>query len=336
MATTSRELPPIFHNACSAPDFERILAVHGCGPLLRAETRTVQINLGRVCNQACQHCHVGAGPTRTEIMTAEAIERTLTLLAVSPQVETVDITGGAPELNPNFRRLVSEARQLGRHVIDRCNLTVLFEPGMAGLAEFLAQHGVEIIASLPCYTAANVDQQRGAGVFAKSIRALQHLNSLGYGLPGSELALHLVYNPLDAYLPPLQQKLEADYKVQLSERFGIEFHRLLTLTNMPIQRFAEFVYRRGQYESYMTLLANHFNGNTVANVMCRSLINIGWDGKLFDCDFSQMLGTGIGGGASTLWDIETFAGLSGQRIATGPHCLGCTAGNGSSCKGALQ
>jgi len=307
-----------------------------CGPLLRGPASTLQINVGKLCNQACHHCHVDAGPRRTEVMTAETAERLLHLLAATPAIGTVDITGGAPELNPNFRRLVTRSRELDREVIDRCNLTVLFEPGMAGLSEFLAEYKVQIIASLPCYTAPNVDAQRGRGVFDKSIRALQRLNTLGYGKPGSSLTLHLVYNPLGACLPPEQSRLEADYKRQLREHFGIEFHRLFTLANMPISRFADSLRRSGNYGDYMALLAGNFNPSTVAELMCRSLINVGWDGGLYDCDFNQMLGIGIGGRRATVWDLETFSHMEGQLIATGMHCFGCTAGAGSSCGGALQ
>ena len=294
MATTTRELFPIIGGTLPGPEFDDVLADQGCGALVREETKTLQINVGKLCNQACHHCHVEAGPKRTEIMTAEVAQRTLTLLAASPTIETVDITGGAPELNPNFRRFVTEARALGVHVIDRCNLTVLLERGMEDLAEFLAKHQVEVVASLPCYTAENVDKQRGRGVFDKSIRALQLLNTLGYGLPDSKLQLNLVYNPLGAFLPPPQEKLEADYKQQLRSHFDIEFHRLFTVTNMPIKRFADFLYQSGKYESYMGLLVNHFNRQTVPNLMCRSLVSVGWDGGLYDCDFNQMLEIGMG------------------------------------------
>jgi len=320
-------------------NFEATLAAHRCGLLLREETRTLQINVGKLCNQACHHCHVDAGPKRTEIMTREVAERTMELLGQSPTVEVIDITGGAPELNPNFRWLVAEARRQGRHVIDRCNLTVLFQPGMEDLAKFLAERQVEIIASLPCYTAENVDKQRGRGVFDKSIRALQVLNELGYGMPDSSLALNLVYNPLGASLPPPQDRLEADYRKQLHDRFGIEFHHLYTLTNLPIKRFADFLRRSGQEAAYMSLLVNHFNPRTVPNLMCRSLVSVGWDGKLYDCDFNQMLELGMtctaGGSELTIWNVDGFSKLSGQRIATGSHCFGCTAGAGSSCGGAL-
>jgi radical SAM/Cys-rich protein len=331
---------PILHNAPgSAPDFEGVLKENGCGILVREEATTLQINVGKLCNQACHHCHVEAGPKRTEIMPNEVAQRILEILAASPSMTTVDVTGGAPELNPNFRRIVSEARGLGRNVIDRCNLTVLFEPGQEHLPEFLAQHEVEIIASLPCYTEANVDQQRGRGVFEKSIQALQVLNHLGYGIPGSELKLNLVYNPLGASLPPPQNKLEADYKEHLNQSFGIQFHKLFTLTNMPIKRFAAYLAQSGKYKSYMGLLVNHFNPATVPQLMCRSLVSVGWDGKLYDCDFNQMLDLQMctpDGKPMTIWDLDSFSGLAGRHIATGSHCFGCTAGAGSSCGGALQ
>jgi len=309
------------------------------GPLLREETRTLQINVGKLCNQACHHCHVDAGPKRTEIMAREVAGRTMELLGQSPAVEVVDITGGAPELSPNFRWLVAEARGQGRHVTDRCNLTVLFQPGMDELPEFLAEHQVEIIASLPCYTAENVEKQRGRGVFHKSIRALQVLNQLGYGMPHSSLALNLVYNPLGASLAPQQERLEADYRKHLREHFGIKFHHLYTLTNLPIKRFADFLHRSGQYAVYMSLLVNHFNPRTVPNLMCRSLVSVGWDGRLYDCDFNQMvelpMSGSLGPAGLTIWDLDSFSGLAGKRIATGGHCFGCTAGAGSSCGGAL-
>ena len=330
---------PILNNAWGlAHDFERALKDNGCGALVRAETTTLQVNVGMLCNQACHHCHVEAGPKRTEIMPREVAARILELLSASPSITTVDITGGAPELNPNFPWIVRESHKLGRHVIDRCNLTVLFEPGQEDLTEFFAQHEVEIIASLPCYTAENVDQQRGRGVFERSIRALQLLNGLGYGVPGSNLMLNLVYNPLGASLPPPQEKLEADYKKHLYERFGIQFHRLFTLTNMPIKRFATFLNQSGKYESYMSLLVNHFNPGTVTKLMCRSLVSVGWDGKLFDCDFNQMLDIDMweSGKARTIWNLDSFTGLAGNRIVTGSHCFGCTAGAGSSCGGSLQ
>jgi radical SAM/Cys-rich protein len=319
-------------------NFDKTLLAHGVGPLLRDAVTTLQINVGKLCNQACQHCHVDAGPKRTESMSEEVAERVLQILSASPTITTVDITGGAPELNPNFRRLVTRSRELGRDVIDRCNLTVLFEPGMEDLADFLAWNEVQIIASLPCYTAVNVDVQRGRGVFDKSIRALQELNKLGYGMPDSALKLNLVYNPLGATLPPDQSRLEADYKLHLREQFGIEFHRLFTLTNMPIKRFADYLQRSGKQAEYMTLLVEHFNLATVSQLMCRSLVSVGWDGALYDCDFNQMLEIGIGKARHplTVWDFDSFGHLAGHHIATSTHCFGCTAGAGSSCGGALQ
>lgn len=331
---------PILYNVPSlAPDFDQALQDNGCEVLARGEVKTLQINVGKFCNQACHHCHVEAGPKRTEIMPPEVARQLVRVLAASPSVSSVDITGGAPELNPSFEWIVREARRLGRHVVDRCNLTVLFEPGKEHLADFLAQNEVEIIASLPCYTAANVDGQRGHGVFEKSIRALNLLNRLGYGLPGSRLKLNLVYNPQGASLPPPQEKLEADYKQQLQEHFGIQFHQLFTLTNMPIKRFAAYLTQNHLLEPYMSLLVNHFNPSTVSQLMCRSLISVGWDGKLYDCDFNQMLDIrtqGSEGELLTIWKLDSLAGLAGNRIATGGHCFGCTAGTGSSCGGTLQ
>ncbi|HEX4807302.1 MAG TPA: arsenosugar biosynthesis radical SAM (seleno)protein ArsS [Bryobacteraceae bacterium] len=333
---SSEALLKVLESDRSEGSFAGTLVRHGLWPLRRDRVTTLQIDTGKLCNQACQHCHVDAGPKRTEIMSEEIAERVLSLLSASATIATVDITGGAPELNPNFRRLVQRSRELDHTVIDRCNLTVLFEPGMESLADFLVTHQVEITASLPCYTAENVDAQRGRGVFDKSIRALQHLNSLGYGMPGSELKLNLVYNPLGASLPPDQSRLETDYKRQLREQFSIEFHQLFTLTNMPIKRFADFLDRSGKRTDYMRLLTEHFNAATVCGLMCRSLVSVGWDGVLYDCDFNQMLEIGMNGLRSTVWDLQSFDDLSGQHIATASHCFGCTAGAGSSCGGALQ
>jgi radical SAM/Cys-rich protein len=327
-------LLPILNHA-PAGDFQGTLRQHGVGELRRREVTTLQINVGKLCNQACHHCHVEAGPKRTEIMPASVAERIMALLATTPSIHTVDITGGAPELNANFRWLVSESRSLGKQVIDRCNLTVLFEPGQETLAEFLAANQVEITASLPCYTESNVDQQRGKGAFEKSIRALRLLNAIGYGRAGSGLTLNLVYNPLGASLPPPQEKLEADYKTQLRENFEIEFDRLFTITNMPIKRFAEFLVREEKHEAYMALLTNHFNPATVDGLMCRDLVSIGWDGKIYDCDFNQMLDLETLGGKN-IWEIESFAELAKNPISTDGHCFGCTAGAGSSCGGSLQ
>jgi radical SAM/Cys-rich protein len=333
MAEKNTLLPIL--NGSSSADFPAALRSHGAGALKRREVKTLQINVGKLCNQACHHCHVDAGPKRTEIMTARVAERALRLLAATRSIETVDITGGAPELNANFRMLVSESRRMGRQVIDRCNLTVLFEPGQEDTAEFLAANQVEITASLPCYTEANVDQQRGKGAFEKSIRALRMLNAIGYDGTEAGPALNLVYNPLGAFLPPPQDKLEADYKRRLRENFEIEFNRLFTITNMPIKRFAEWLLREGKHEFYMGLLVNHFNPATMEHLMCRDLVSVGWDGKLFDCDFNQMLDLETPGGKN-IWEMESFSELARREISTGSHCFGCTAGAGSSCGGSLQ
>jgi len=321
---------------CS-PTFSEALDLNGLGALHRDETTTVQVNVGKVCNQACHHCHVDAGPKRAERMNGSEIDRILALLARSPRVDLVDITGGAPELNAGFRDLVAGARGLRRRVIDRCNLTVLFEPGMTGLAEYLAANAVELVCSLPCYGEDNVDRQRGAGVFEKSIRALRLLNDLGYGRPGSGLSLHLVYNPLGPALPPPQATLEARYREELDARYGVSFDSLLTITNMPIQRFADQLVRQGAFGDYMGLLVNHFNPQTVRGLMCRTLVSVGYDGRLYDCDFNQMLEIPLARGAHALTtrDIESFAELDSLAIATADHCFGCTAGAGSSCSGAV-
>ena len=339
-ATAARRLPVLSPDEEVHPAFTDVLRDHGLGPLLRAPVKTLQVNVGRLCNMACHHCHVEAGPRRTEIMPRRVAERVVELVAANPDVEGVDLTGGAPELNPSFRRLVTEIRKLGREVIDRCNLTILFEPGIQDLAEFLAAHQVHVVASLPCYQAENVEKQRGRGVFDKSIEALQRLNALGYGRSGSPLRLDLVYNPVGAFLPPPQARLEARYRDELRRLFGIEFHRLFTITNMPIKRFAHFLDRTGQHEAYMGLLVNHFNPGTVRELMCRTLLSVGWDGRLFDCDFNQMLEIELGAAgetsARTVWDITSLDDLTGRPIATGSHCFGCTAGSGSSCAGALR
>jgi radical SAM/Cys-rich protein len=318
------------------PPFEDVLSLHGVGPLTRGRLRTLQINVGKLCNQACHHCHVDAGPKRTETMGAETARRLTALLEASPSVERVDITGGAPELNPNFRYLVTEARRQGRAVMVRCNLTVLFVTGMDWLIPFYRDNGVELVCSLPCYLEENVDAQRGRGVFGRSIEALNLLNRAGYGEQG--LTLDLVYNPVGAFLPPAQAALEARYKSELAQRFGVRFRRLYTLTNMPIARFARQLRQWGRYREYMGLLVNHFNPRTVDGVMCRSLVSAGWDGRLYDCDFNQMLDLPLGATtreAFTVWDVATLEGLEGASIATRRHCFGCTAGSGSSCGGVL-
>ena len=316
-------------------DFDAQLRREGLEPLRRGAVTTLQLNIGITCNLACHHCHVESGPKRTEQMDRRGAERVLELLAENPQVELLDLTGGAPEMNEHFRFVAEGARELGRRVIDRCNLTILYEPGHEDTAEFLARHEVEIVASLPCYTRENVDAQRGRGVFGKSIDALRWLNALGYGLPQSPLRLDLVYNPLDASLPPEQKTLEERYRAELRELFGIEFHALLTLANMPIKRFAHALHREGQYAEYMSLLVNHFNPATLPHLMCRNLLSIGYDGRLYDCDFNQALDLPLPGPARSIWELDDLGQLEGRPIATASHCFGCTAGSGSSCGGAL-
>ncbi len=316
------------------PSFENMLAEHRID-ITRKPPEILQINVGKLCNQACHHCHVEAGPKRTEIMEKKTADRLIELLDQSPTIHTVDITGGAPELNPHFRTLVSASRQRGKEVIDRCNLTVFFEKGQEETAYFLSAHQVKVVASLPCYSKQNVDAQRGSGVFNKSIRALKLLNELGYGKSDTGLTLDLVYNPLGAFLPPSQEKLELDYKKELRELFGIEFNRLFTITNMPIKRFLDQLVRENKYEEYMTLLVKSFNAAAVSSIMCRNLISIGWDGKIYDCDFNQMLDIPISRTKTSIWDIETFDQIFETPIAFGNHCYGCTAGAGSSCGGQL-
>jgi radical SAM/Cys-rich protein len=301
--------------------------------LTRLSLDTLQVNVGKLCNQACHHCHVDASPIRTEIMTRETVDKLLGFLAQS-EVQSVDITGGAPELNPHFRYLVEQIRILGIHVMVRCNLTVLYEPDQEDLPEFYTKHEVELICSLPCYLESNVDEQRGRGVYQKSIDALLLLNETGFGREGSGLQLHLVYNPVGASLPPDQKELEGDYKRELRDRFGIVFNHLYTITNMPIRRFGDFLERRGLYQSYMDTLVENFNVQTLDNLMCRSLVSVDWEGNVYDCDFNQMLDLHMDGGPTKVWDLQPEQ-LIGDRIRVGNHCFGCTAGAGSSCGGEL-
>ena len=301
--------------------------------IARSRLETLQVNLGYKCNQSCLHCHVNAGPTRTEMMARETITDVLAFLEVS-KVKTLDITGGAPELHPHFRELVKRARDLGVRVIDRCNLTVLLEPGQEDLADFLSRNEVEITASLPCYTEELVDRQRGKGVYEKSIRAIRALNALGYG---DRLALNLVYNPQGPSLPPAQEKLEADYKRILGETFGVRFNRLLTLANMPIQRFGSTLISKGQFNQYMTLLHEAHRDENLGAVMCRTLISVDWQGDVYDCDFNQMLDLPLALQGKKRLKLSQLIGrdLEGNPIAVRDHCYGCTAGQGSSCSGAL-
>jgi radical SAM/Cys-rich protein len=319
--------------------------MHATLPLLAATTfpalkrqalETLQVNLGYKCNQSCLHCHVNAGPNRTEMMdhaTADLVLR----VAQARDVNTLDLTGGAPELSPHFRRLVRAARALNIRVIDRCNLTILSEPGQEDLAEFLAEEGVEVVASLPCYSVANVDRQRGEGVFDRSISGLQKLNALGYGQDGSDLVLNLVYNPQGAVLPPPQGALQADYKRELGQHFGIQFNHLFALTNMPIQRFGSTLISKGSFQAYLQLLKGAYQPHNLDTVMCRSMLSVDWQGDLYDCDFNQMLGLHARVGSlakAHLRDLLTADG-EGDAIRVAEHCYGCTAGQGSSCGGAL-
>ncbi len=296
----------------------------------------LQVNMGRYCNQACLHCHVEAGPGRKEMMGRETVEAILRFLEGS-EIPIVDLTGGAPELNPNFEYLVKSCVRLKRHVIDRCNLTVIFEPGKEYLPEFFRENRVELICSLPCYLEENVDRQRGDGTFELSIRALQMLNRLGYGVPETGLGLNLVYNPLGAYLPPPQDKLEQDYKRVLLEKYGIVFTHLYCLTNMPITRFEKFLKLRGEYDRYVNLLESAFNPATLEHVMCRNMLSVGWEGSVYDCDFNQALEMPLsdgGGKPLKIWELSTGA-VERHPILVGNHCYACTAGAGSSCGGAL-
>ena len=303
--------------------------------LTRQSIDTLQVNLGYRCNQSCLHCHVNAGPNRDEQMGNETLSLVIEA-AIAQTAKTIDLTGGAPELNPGFRSLVQSARSQGIHVIDRCNLTILSEPGQASLAGFLAEQQVEVVASLPCYLEENVNGQRGKGVFKRSIEGLQRLNSLGYGMPDSKLTLNLVYNPLGPALPPPQTTLEADYKNTLQERYGVHFNRLLTITNMPIARFGSTLVSKGEFTPYMSLLKQAHQPDNLQGVMCRTLISVDYQGYLYDCDFNQMLQMGIhhSGHPLHLRDLlETR--LDQAPIHVADHCYGCTAGQGSSCSGAL-
>lgn len=314
--------------------FDHVVARHSPYPLRATGIDVLQINLGKLCNQTCRHCHVDAGPDRREITSRETLAACLAVLARS-DIPTVDITGGAPEMNPNFRWLVEESRRLGRNVIDRCNLTILVAPGFNDLPAFLAEQRVEVVASLPCYLAENVDFQRGDRIFERSLEALRRLNALGYGRPDSGLTLTLVYNPVGPVLPPQQNQLEADYRRELSARYGIVFTRLHTITNMPISRFLDDLLQSGEYDAYIEMLIDAFNPAAVQGVMCRNMISVDWLGNLFDCDFNQMLDLGPSPGMPTHIRDFDMDRLAGRRINTGRHCFGCTAGAGSGCQGAV-
>ncbi|MDC4223933.1 MAG: arsenosugar biosynthesis radical SAM protein ArsS [Candidatus Manganitrophus sp.] len=334
LLTSEAEQLRILSEIKGCPPFEEPMRRAGLDPLYATGISIFQMNVGKLCNQACRHCHVDAAPDRREMMPQEIAEACIDALAQT-DIPTVDITGGAPELNPHFRWVVSEARALGRHVIDRCNLSVLLLPSQADLGAFLAGQRVEIIASLPYYRPTQTDAQRGEGVFEKSIAALRLLNQLGYGAPGSGLILNLVYNPAGAFLPPKQEAIEAQFRKELERRHGVAFNRLYTITNMPIGRFLEFLIETGNVESYMERLANAFNPAAAAGVMCRHTLSVGWNGTLYDCDFNQMLDLPVGSGSSRHISDFDPAVLHSRRIVTGNHCYGCTAGTGSSCGGAL-
>ncbi len=314
--------------------FDEKMRQSGLSPLHATGITVLQINVGKLCNQTCRHCHVDAGPDRTERMSRETAEHCIAALAQT-DIPTLDITGGAPELNANFRWLVEQARALDRHVMDRCNLSVLLLPSQADLAEFLAHHRVEVVASLPYYRAAQTDAQRGEGIFDKSIEALRLLNGLGYGREGSGLLLNLVHKPVGAFLPPKQEAIEAQFRKELRTKHGVEFNHLYTITNMPVSRFLEFLVESGNYEGYMARLANAYNPAAAASVMCRYTLSVGWDGVLYDCDFNQMLELRVAHGAPA--HIRDFdpAQLHHREIVTRNHCYGCAAGSGSSCGGAV-
>lgn len=335
--TDPREQMRILESVVGIPPFAQMIRRQDA--LLTAwAIEVLQINVGKLCNQTCRHCHVDAGPDRRESMNLPVAEACVRLLGAG-QIPTLDITGGAPEMNPHFRWLVAEASKLNCRVIDRCNLTILVAPGFDDLPEFLASHAVEIIASLPCYLEENVDRQRGNHVFERSILALKRLNALGYGLPGSPLKLNLVYNPVGPTLPPGQACLEADYRRELRSRYGVEFSQLFTITNMPISRFLDDLLQSGKLEAYMQTLVNAFNPATVGGLMCRSTLSIDWQGGLYDCDFNQMLDLKVEPGLpANVQDIreQDLAQLTARRIVTGKHCFGCTAGAGSSCRGTLD
>jgi radical SAM/Cys-rich protein len=315
-------------------DFEHKLAAHGLVLRAAGAVETLQVNVGKLCNQACKHCHVDASPARTEIMTREIIEQVIEALRRF-RFRTLDITGGAPELNPSFRHLVAQARALGTNVIVRHNLTVMFEPEQDDLPSFFRAHKVEVVSSLPYFLEQQTDAQRGRGVFEKSIEALRRLNAVGYGTDTSNLILNLVYNPVGAFLPPSQSSIEADFKRELRERHHVSFNHLYTITNMPIKRFLDYLRRTGNEQRYMRKLVEAFNPAAVEGLMCRNLVSVDWTGRLYDCDFNQMLELGVAAELPQTIDAFNAAEFAARRIMTGPHCFGCTAGAGSSCGGSL-
>ncbi len=335
----ARDLPVVEMNQSASTqsgvwfDFDERLAAHNLD-LSAGTVETLQVNVGKLCNQACKHCHVDASPTRTEIMTRDVAEQVIGVVRKF-HISTLDITGGAPELNPSFRFLVEEARAAGAYVMVRHNLTVILEPGQEDLPEFFREHSVEIVSSLPYFLEQQTDAQRGRGVFEKSVKALRRLNAVGYGWEGSGLILNLVYNPVGAFLPPAQESIEKDFKRELGSRYDVGFNRLYTITNMPIKRFLDYLRRTKNEERYMRKLVEAFNPRAVEGLMCRSLVSVDWTGRLFDCDFNQMLDLPVAPQLPQMianFDPEKF---SQRRIQTGGHCFGCTAGAGSSCGGAV-
>lgn len=316
--------------------FDEALSAAHCEPLVHARPSTLQVNVGSKCNQRCAHCHVEGTPGNSQEMPSQVADRVLDLLEASKGVTTVDVTGGAPELNPDFHKIVSGASRLGRQVIVRSNLTVLIDSGLTELPLFLKEHHAIICASLPCYLGSNVDAQRGTGVFEKSIRALRMLNDVGYGIPGSNLWLNLVHNPAGPFLPAAQEQLQDSYRRHLRTACHVEFNHLLTIANMPIGRFANRLCSSGKAGVYMQMLADNFNQKAVADVMCRTLVSVKWDGTLYDCDFNQALQINRSDALDSIWKISSFDEWEGRKILTGSHCFGCTAGAGSSCGGSLQ
>jgi radical SAM/Cys-rich protein len=316
------------------PRFQAVLSESQASPLKATTVEILQVNLGKMCNMTCAHCHVDAGPDRREIMQKSEIDACISVLERNPEIKTIDLTGGAPEMNPHFREIVTAARKLDRHVIDRCNLTILLAKGYEEMPEFLAKNKVEIVASLPCYIEENTDKQRGEGAYSKSVEALLKLNELGYGKPGSDLTLTLVFNPVGQSLPPVQAMLEDAYRKELDQRFGIHFNRLFTITNMPVSRYLDYLLRIGEFESYMQTLIDAYNPATVSNLMCRNTVSVSWDGKLYDCDFNQMLELETTDRSSPSIHDFNFESLAQRQIVLGQHCFGCTAGCGSSCQGA--
>jgi radical SAM/Cys-rich protein len=323
----------------NATRFAAKLAESGYEKMTADRIEILQVNLGKLCNMTCDHCHVDAGPDRREIMQRADIDACIDVLNRHPQIGTLDLTGGAPEMNPHFREMVVAAKDLGRHVIDRCNLTILLAKGFEYLPEFLAENKVEIVASLPCYLEENTDAQRGEGAYSKSMEALRRLNDLGYGHESGDesngLTLTLVYNPVGPNLPPDQAALEADYRRELDARFGIKFNRLFTITNMPVSRYLDFLLRTGDYDAYMKKLVEAFNPGAIEGLMCRNTLSVGWDGQLFDCDFNQMLELNLGLGCPNSIHEFDYEALTKREIILGQHCFGCTAGCGSGCQGAI-